>query len=151
MQTAVRAIADNGSIVGDTTFDNVTSQCFVLKNGIYSTFIFPGQNFDTCVGISKRGDVAGYYTNGDDFAFVRRLGRSTFISTLGLPLGMNDRDQVVGGSGSNGYVADIGTFTIVNPPGASSAAARGINVKGVIVGSYSASGVGHGFIATPIP
>jgi hypothetical protein len=63
---------------------------------------------------------------------------------------MNDLDQVVGGNG-NGYMADIGTITIVNPPGASSAAARGINVKGVIVGNYTASGIAHGFVATPSP
>jgi uncharacterized membrane protein len=149
--TAFRAISDNGSIVGDTTFDNVTLECFVLKNGTYSTFSFPGQSFNTCVGISKRGDVLGYYVvNGNNFPFVRRLGRFTSISLTGFPLGMNDLDQVVGGNG-NGYMADIGATTIVNPPGASSAAARGINVKGVIVGDYTSSGVGHGFIATPIP
>ena len=146
----VRAIADNGLMVGDTPFDNITFECFVLKNGIYSTFSFPGQNVNFCEGISKRGDVLGAYTNGSDFTFVRRLGRFTLISVPN-PIGMNDLDQVVGGSGGSGYMADIGTVTIVNPPGATSAVARGINVKGVIVGNYTASGVAHGFIATPIP
>jgi hypothetical protein len=147
--TAVRAITDNGSVVGDTSFDNITNQCFVLKNGIYSTFSFPGQNVNTCVGISTRGDVLGYYSNSGNFTFVRRLGRFTLIRVSGTPLGMNDLDQVVGSVGNGGYVADIGTVTIVNPPGASSAAARGINVGGVIVGSYIASGIAHGFVATP--
>jgi hypothetical protein len=160
LQTAVRAIADNGLIVGDTTFDNLTSQCFVLKNGTYSTFSFPGQNVDTCVGVSKRGDVLGYYSNGSDFTFIRRLGRFSPISVPGAtsqdPFGMNDLDQVVGtfidSSGAqHGYMADIAMVTIVDPPGAHSVHARGINVKGVIVGSYSASGVTHGFVATPNP
>jgi uncharacterized membrane protein len=147
--TAVRAITDNRLIVGDTSFDNVTNECFVLKNGKYSTFSFPGQTLNTCVGVSSRGDVVGYYTNGDDFGFIRRLGKFTPLSALGDPLGMNDLDQVAGVYASNGYVADIGTVTAVVPPGASSSSARGISVKGVIVGSYVASGVTHGFVATP--
>jgi hypothetical protein len=149
--TAVRAINDNGSVVGDTSFDNITYQCFVLKNGIYSTFSFPGQNVNTCVGISTRGDVLGLYSNSGNFTFVRRLGRFTSISFSGNPLGMNDLDQVVGSVGNSGYMADIGTVKTVSPPGASSAAARGVNVGGVIVGSYIASGIGHGFVATPSP
>ena len=144
--TAVRAITDTGLIVGDTTFDNATFECFVLKNGNYSTFSFPGQNANFCVGISRRGDVLG--GNGNGFNFVRRLGRFTSIAVPN-PIGMNDLDQVVGGSGGKGYMADIGSVTIVDPPGADSSVARGINLKGVIVGNYTASGVAHGFIATP--
>src|SRR5262249_6717914 len=70
--TTATAITDNELIVGNTSFDNVTNECFVLKNGIYSTFRFPGQSTD-CVGISRRGDVLGSYTNGSDFTFIRRL------------------------------------------------------------------------------
>ncbi len=159
LSTAVRAIADNGSITGDTFLDNI-SQCFVLKgNGIYSTFSFPGQNENGCVGISKRGDVLGFYSNGMDFTFIRRLGRFTSINIPGTyysqdPLGMNDLDQVVGmytdfNGITHGYMADIATFTNVDLPGAELTAARGINVNGVIVGNYTASGVAHGFVATP--
>lgn len=158
VSTAVRAIADNGLMTGDTLLDNV-NQCFVLNgNGIYSTFSFPGQNAHTCVGISKRGDVLGFYSNGSDFTFVRRLGQFTSISiqrgTSQVPIGMNDLDQVVGmytdrNGITHGYMADIGKVTNIAPPGASYSAARGINVKGVIVGNYTASGVAHGFVATP--
>lgn len=152
LQTAARAITDNGLIVGDTTFDNITNQCFVLKKGVYSTFGLSGHDLNACVGISKRGDVVGYYTNGPtNYTFVRRLERLTLFTYAGAPLGMNDLDQVVGSVDTRGYFADIGTVIPDNPPGTSDAAARGINVKGVIVGNYTASGVGHGFIATPIP
>ena len=52
---------------------------------------------------------------------------------------------------NHGYMADIASVTIVDPPNASTSAARGINVSGVIVGNYSVAGIGHGFVATPIP
>ena len=150
--TAARAIADNGLIVGDFSADNITNQCFVLKNGVYSTFGLSGHDLNACVGVNKDGDVLGYYTVGSaNYAFVRRLGRITVFNYAGAPLGINDLDQVVGSVDTSGYLADIGTVIPVNPPGASDAAARGINLKGVIVGDYTAAGVGHGFIATPIP
>jgi len=147
--TAVRAITDNGLVVGDTTFDNISNECFVLKKGMYDTFSFPGQTVNTCVGISRRGDVLGYYSTDSDFGFLRRLGRFTPLNVPGDPIGMNDLNQVVG---ITGYMADIATVTPVKPPGAISTAARGINAGGVIVGNYlDASEVAHGFIATPIP
>ena len=158
--TTARAITDNGMIVGDYSPDNVTIACYVLNGGSFSTFSFPGETLNTCTGISRRGDVLGYYTTTDDFSFVRRLGRFTPIGVPGAifqdPLGMNDLDQVVGlYSDSNGvqhgYMADIALVTNVDPPGASLSTARGINGNGVIVGNYSIAGVGHGFIATPVP
>jgi uncharacterized membrane protein len=158
--TTARAITDNGLIVGDYSPDNITTACYVLNGGTFSTFSFPGQSLNACTGISRRGDVLGYYTTTTDFSFIRRLGRFTLIGVPGAifqdPLGMNDLDQVVGtytdsNGAIHGYLADIALVTIVDPPGASTTSARGINVKGVIVGNYGVAGVGHGFIATPIP
>ena len=44
-------------------------------------------------------------------------------------------------------VTGTGSFTPLDFPGASSTAAQGINSQGDIVGTYSAGGITHGFLA----
>ena len=49
----------------------------------------------------------------------------------------------------HGYLLSGGSFTTIDPPGATFTEAIGINPRGQIVGNYIASGVTHGFVATP--
>lgn len=149
--TLARSINDQEIIAGDWN-DNVSSWCFVMKHNKVSSFGFPGQTVNSCTGINNAGYVVGFYQNGSDFGFILRSGQFSALNIAGdnEPLGMNDLPQVVGAA-SNGYMADIAQVTTIVPPGANFAAARGINLKGVIVGSYSLSGINHGFVATPAP
>jgi uncharacterized membrane protein len=67
------------------------------------------------------------------------------------PGGINNSGQIVGQFDNGfGFLLTASVFSPIYFPGASSTLARGINDSGQIVGSYfDASGIAHGFLATP--
>ena len=72
-----------------------------------------------------------------------------------LALGINDQDEVVGvyyvGAVFDGFIMRAGNFVTVDVPGAASTWIYDINNHGDLCGFYiDTSGIGHGFIATPI-
>jgi hypothetical protein len=153
--TVVNSINDRGVVLGDYVQGDNIAPCFELKNGVFSSSNASG-SFNRCNGINNDGYVTGYYGGG--VCFLLRDGRFTTCDIPGFqfnfPNGINNISQVVGmtgGTGGNhGYMADIGVITQIEPPGATASEASGINLKGVIVGNYTASdGTIHGYTATP--
>jgi uncharacterized membrane protein len=66
-----------------------------------------------------------------------------------LAFGINDSGAIVGSYhaiGSHGFLLKNGSFTSVDPPGATDAAAFGINSRGDIVGGYESNSGIHGFL-----
>jgi len=109
---------------------------FVLSNGTYTSLDAPGANLNVngtqtgtwAEGINDAGAIVGYYVDGNGV--------------------------------THGFVLSGTTYTTLDYPGASSTynssfkfvgtKAYGINNAGTIVGQYTdASGVIHGFLATP--
>jgi probable HAF family extracellular repeat protein len=63
-----------------------------------------------------------------------------------LANGVNDLGQIVGSSGSFGFLYSGGVYTTLNVTGATGTQAYGINNSGNIVGSYSDGNGTHGFL-----
>jgi probable HAF family extracellular repeat protein len=63
-----------------------------------------------------------------------------------LANGVNDLGQIVGSSGSSGFLYSGGVYTSLNVTGATGTQAYGINNSGNIVGSYSDGNGTHGFL-----
>lgn len=74
---SVNAISANGDIVGN--FDNLTGTAlsfsgFLLSNGVFTEFRFPGAFLTVPTGISPSGEVVGYYVDGSTwkaYGFLR--------------------------------------------------------------------------------
>ena len=111
---------------------------------------FPGSVQTQVTGINNLGDTVGFWvdSNGNNFGFVEWNGvftsyknPHTGTGTVNQLLGINDSGIAVGfytdGNGVNhAYKLNQSTkkFTALNPPGASSAIATGINKNGNVVG-----------------
>ncbi|MGB9368466.1 MAG: FG-GAP-like repeat-containing protein [Xanthobacteraceae bacterium] len=165
-------INDTGDIVGSvpTTPDTIgffsreVLSAFIYHNGAFSLYDYhdPTRSGDEThfEAINNAGTVVGYYTNSivEDFnphtvdvqhftGFVFQNGTYQVIGPVDtIPHGLNDAVQVVGQSGSHGFLYNNGNFSLLDDPHGSSTVAYDINNAGVIVGYYydSASGT-HGF------
>jgi hypothetical protein len=125
----------------------------------------PGASL-TAAAINSRGDIAGFYTNaaGATDGFLEVHGKFTTLSVPGasatMPLGVNDRDEVVGtytvGSGSGAAMHGFtwtpkGRFvTIDDPQGMGTTTINGVNDAGDLVGFFvDAVGNTDGMLVTP--
>jgi hypothetical protein len=103
----------------------------------------------TASAINDRGEITGYFTAGLGQSFVWRRSRLTEIPLLpDMPpasmmqaQGINNRGQVVGFGGFDGFVWNSRTATLSTLPGLTrfGAAAYDINDRGQIVGSAGTS------------
>jgi probable HAF family extracellular repeat protein len=118
----------------------------------------------TASAINDRGEITGYFYGGFGHSFVWRGGRVTEIPVLpDMPeasmmqaQGINNRGQVVGFGGFDGFVWDSGTGTLTRLPGLTRVgpAAYDINDRGQIVGSAGTSPENlepHAILLSPQP
>ena len=161
-----RSLITHGLIVDDYGF---------IYNGTFQDFSYPaatgsivpgtssGQLFFE--GINNSNQIVGYYNTSSNaegpppnFAvppptyvgFIYQNGTSQTIGPAGtMPFGINDAAQVVGQSGSHGFLYSNGAFSLFDDPNGSSTTARDINNAGEIVGYYQSQSVTHGFAYNP--
>jgi hypothetical protein len=130
----------------------------------YTNENFPGSQQTQVVAINDFGNTAGFYTNTAEanFGFYTQNGKFYSVTdpaTTSSPkfnqlLGRNNNSLVVGfyndaAGNSHAYEYNVKTkvFTAINPPGAVSAAAAGINDENDVVGFLTtSSGAMKGFL-----
>jgi hypothetical protein len=136
----------------------------------YTTFVnenFPGSFQTQVTGINNAGTTVGFWADSNGatapnfFGFVDQGGTFTSVNNPNTPaigpttnqlLGLNDAGPgadtlaagfyIDGGGNMQAYTYDVNlkSFTAVNPPGATQAAATGINNAGLISGFATLGG-----------
>lgn len=165
-------INDAGVVVGSTSFMSDTrgsySTYWVGSTQVWGVFLADSFTTSRAVGINDAGQIVGhvnYGYPGTQGYLVDSGALTTFAvpdaGELGdtLAYGINDAGQIVGlfyAAGSfqhpHGFLKEGDTYTQLDVPNAAATVAHGINDAGWIVGSFrDASGVTHGFLATPVP
>jgi probable HAF family extracellular repeat protein len=163
-------INDAGQIVGSAiaTSDQPFFRFGWLRShGTFTTFFGaelpprPPPPFDrysiTLNGINDAGEIVGLSNDPSlPEAFLLKDGMFLPLDVPGDPRAINDSGAIVGSFRGgdfvdHGYVLSDGNLVTLDFPGASQTIAYGINDSGSIVGEYTAGGVRHGFLATPIP
>src|SRR5262245_53222364 len=115
----------------------------------------PGATRTVATGINNRGDVVGYYVTPDgrghgflwadgEFITIDAADPTQFVTLHGI----NDRGDIVGLAGFEGFVLSDGVFTSIQTPNGQDVVPFDINNRGDIVGYYSAGpGIGNvGFL-----
>jgi probable HAF family extracellular repeat protein len=117
-----------------------------------------GPGFGGGGNINASGQVTGYYSySGGDSGFLASGGAMTSIPSLGssysFAYGINDSGQVVGISGSDAFLYNSSTHTLIDLTatdhvtlGGSVAQANGINDSGQIVGQARNSSTNQAFV-----
>jgi uncharacterized membrane protein len=121
---------------------------FLYSGGSYATLSgMPPSPF--AQGLNARHQVVGTYLVHDGAnGFLWGGGSYTTIGLGGgsAALGINDAGQVVGQSGTVGWLLSEGRYTVLRVPGSFTTSAAGINNAGQIVGSTVVGGQGFGFL-----
>lgn len=151
-------VNNNGSIVGNNTYESSNSQGYLYQNGLYSNIVPQNALSSVVSGINDLGDVVGSYsTSNKAYGFIYH---NSIYSTLKMendidsvdtprPLGINNKGEVVGIYVANttidglattylqGFVNSNGIYSTVSvPEGKYGTFASGINDSGDIVGVY---------------
>jgi len=159
---SIEAINDIGAIVGSIADANdQLSRAYLLFDGKFTPFKFPGSVLTTAHDISNHAQIVGEYTDrsGHLHGFVVHSGGFQTVDVPGksntVVEGINDLGDMVGvfvndtnlGFASS-FLRHNGKFTAFSFPGADpgTTAATGINNSGVIVGSYEIKFSHHGFM-----
>src|SRR2546426_589373 len=139
------AINDSGTIVGvyEEAFNNKPNRkvhCFQLSLGYLTSFDFPGAKSNSAWGFNSAGDIVRRYDSADG----RQHGY--VLRNIGCGNCVRDCDSADGRQPCD--VLRKGRFTSIDFPGASRTVARGINLRGEIVGEYiiSPGGKAHAFL-----
>ncbi len=148
-QTGLDEVTDldnAGRLVGSVTPDGMNLYPALWYRG--RTTVLSDRS-GTASAINDRGEITGYFYGGFGNSFMWRGGRLTEISLLpDMPAasamqaqGINNRGQVVGFGGFDGFVWDSDTGTLSTLPGLTrlGPAAYDINDRGQIVGSAGTS------------
>ena len=135
-----------GRLVGSVTPDGMNLYPALWYRG--RTTVLSDRS-GTASAINDRGEITGYFYGGFGNSFMWRGGRLTEIPLLpNMPAassmqaqGINNRGQVVGFGGFDGFVWDSDTGTLSTLPGLTRFGAAGydINDRGQIVGSAGTS------------
>jgi probable HAF family extracellular repeat protein len=109
VSTEAWGINNSGEIVGRYQDTTGTVHGFRFKNGAYTTVNFPGSFATEIHKISAAGDVVGNYQTQDARFHGFSLDKGKFRTIdnpknteITLILGLNNRDQIVGGGSSPG-------------------------------------------------
>ena len=135
-----------GRLVGSVTPDGMNGYPALWYRGRLTVL---SDTSGTASAINDRAEITGYFVAGVGDSFVWRGGRLTEIPLLpDMPpasmmqaQGINNRGQVVGFGGFDGFVWDSDTGTLSTLPGINrlGPAAYDINDRGQIVGSAGTS------------
>lgn len=163
--TLASGINDLGQIVGSYNVGGVGGigavfRSFLYTDGMFTTINVPGAEVTSAQDINNLGQIVGgfSYSSGQGYGFLASNGNFTTISIAGANLvdaiGINDLGEIVGRvdglNGTKGFVDINGIITTITVPGAETTIAEAVNDNGQIVGIFQdASGVVHGFLATP--
>jgi uncharacterized membrane protein len=155
-------INDIGAIVGSfSTGLRTSGQAFLLFNGKFTPFTFPGSVSTGAFDINNHAQIVGSYSdrNGRNHGFFVHSGGFQTIDVSGavngtFPNGINNTGDIVGGffgasGGERSFLLHRGKFTFFRFPGSVSTEATSVNINSVIVGTYRNSMVGgriHGFM-----
>jgi probable HAF family extracellular repeat protein len=156
----VRAINDQGQVVGDSYTSNGAVHPFLWQGGVMTDLGTLGGSFGSAWGLNDQGQVVGYSSPSGNTASHGFLWQGGLMSDLGgfnIPLisyayGLNDQGDVVGSSKIDRYYAshaflwqdgmmtDLGTL-----PGFFSVTsqATAINNAGQVVGGSYGVHTGH--------
>ena len=159
---SVEAINDIGAIVGNVADANEQlSHGFLLFNGKFTPFKFPGSLLTEAHDINNHAQIVGQYTDRFDHlhGFLVHSGGFQTIDVPGtsdtVVEGINDFGDMVGffvDKANLGFITSFlrhkGKFTKFSFPGADpgTTAAMSINNSGIIVGSYEIKSDHHGFM-----
>jgi len=144
------ALNDVGAILGTYVTQDFHTHGFLLYQGKFTSFLFPGSTNTIAHDINTTGTIVAEYTigNGPQHAFMVHAGGFHEIKIPGFPnapavaLGVNDNGDVVGAFQTNfttsmGFLLHNGKLTILTFPGAQEATNPvSINNQGVIIGVY---------------
>ena len=135
-----------GRLVGSVTPDGMNGYPALWYRGRLTVL---SDTSGTASAINDRGEITGYFVAGAGSSFVWRGGRLTEIPLLpDMPeasmmqaQGINNRGQVVGFGGFDGFVWDSATGTLSTLPGLTrlGSAAYDVNDRSQIVGSAGTS------------
>lgn len=157
-------INDVGAVVGSfsTALRAPTGKAFLLFQGKFTPFTFPGSVETGAFDINNHAQIVGAYSDraGRNHGFLAHSGGFRTIDVPGavngtFPNGINNTGDIVGGfvgasGGERSFLLHQGKFTFFRFPGSVSTEAMSININSVIVGTYQNTSVGgrtHGFRA----
>jgi uncharacterized membrane protein len=159
--SAGTAINDVGAVVGAFSPGlRTSSQAFLLFEGRFTPFTFPGSISTGASDINNHAQIVGSYLDrsGRRHGFFVHSGGFQTIDVPGAvngsqPMGINNTGDIVGGffgssGGERSFLLHQGKFTFFSFPGSVATEAASINVNSVIVGTYRDALVGgtiHGF------
>jgi hypothetical protein len=156
-------VNDQGAVVGNLTkTSGGPSQSWLLFQGNFSFFTFPGSSSTTAGNINNNSQIVGSFVkSGFEHGFVVHNGNFQqidvpFANNGTLATGIDNKGDIVGffrdpsTNLSRSFLRQPnGTFTKFTFPGSVSTEARGMNVNSIIVGTYKLGdvmGVDHGFM-----
>lgn len=157
--TNLISITNSGVIVG--SYLNGTNYVGFTDTGdTFTNIDVPNAPGTQVYGINRQGWLVGVALNrwGTPRGFLDKDGKFTGLSFPGalstIAYRVNDEGEVVGAYENqteiSGFVWSAGVFTNVTFPASTETSVTGLNNAGTLVGGYlDASGVTHGFIATP--
>jgi uncharacterized membrane protein len=147
------ALNDVGGIAGTFVDSKNVDHGFLLFQGRFTKFMFPGSISTTVSDMSRNGIIVGGYTSkdGKGHAFMVHNGGFRTITLPGHPnadivvSGVNSNGDVVGNFSTDqratfpGFLLHNGKVTILSFPGALVTQPTSINDEGVVVGFLSLS------------
>ncbi len=146
-----------GTLVGYFRDAAFRAHGFILRNGTYEQYDYPGSTSTRVNGINDRDVMVGQFgAAGVQHAFIMENGETSLLEFPGAvstrAAAINNRGDIVGFYNNSdgvfhGFLYSDGEFTTIDFPGSSDSFAGGISNKGVIVGTYNE--FSFGFIAYP--
>jgi uncharacterized membrane protein len=162
VSTEARGINNAGDLTGTYSDAAGRSFGFVLKGGTYHQIHVPNSSLTDVYQVQDNGVVMvgdavpnsdrlqhGFLRSGPaNFRLIDFPGTETTGGTV--VRWINQRGDMVGGYGLNGYILRNGTFQTIDFPGAIATLPLAVNDDGTIVGiAVDTKGVFHGFKAVP--
>jgi uncharacterized membrane protein len=153
-QLLAYSVNNRGQVVGNYNpcgFE-ATGHGFLWEDGVLTTIDSPNGAL-TLTGINDSGDMVGFFESGGIQGSVL-LSKGTFTALVNpdsadIPaaFGINNRGDIVGILGGDGFLLSKGQWTLFRVPGSVGTEARGINDRGDIVGFWTdAEGNIHGYL-----
>ena len=147
------ALNDVGGIAGTFVDSKNVGHGFLLFQGRFTKFMFPGSISTNVSDMSRNGIIVGGYTSkdGKGHAYMAHAGGFRTITLPGHPnaditvSGVNSNGDVVGNFSTDqratfpGFLLHNGKVTILSFPGADITQPTSINDAGVVVGFLSLS------------
>ena len=140
-------VNDLGAVVGSTA----AGDGILIKGSSITHIDAPNATSTSPFAINNAGTVVGawYDASGNPHPFSWSSGIFTALPAYPpggfvTPYGINNAGAIVGylvdtNGVSHGFLLQGGAYTLIDPPGAASSAAVGINDSGVIAGNYCAT------------